>query len=174
MLAVFDASPVATAITRASDGKILFANHACLEMLGWLDGGFVGSSTLEVGCWACADRREAMLEMLARDGFVRDLEEEVGTRDGETKIVLTSVSSLVFDGQPSLIGHIHDITQRRRLEQELRESKERFRQVTDTYQQGFVLSDTEPLRVLYASPAVARIFGIDLESLYRDPHAGRR
>jgi PAS domain S-box-containing protein len=174
LLAVFDASPVATVITRAVDGRIFFANHACLEMLGWLDGGFVGRSTLEVGLWSRSDRRKGMLETLARDGFVRDMEQEVRTRAGETKIVLASVSSLVFDDQPSLIGHIHDITQRRRLEQQLRESEERFRQVTEIYQQGFVLSDIDPPCVLYASPAVARIFGIDLETLYRDPLALQR
>jgi PAS domain S-box-containing protein len=171
MLAVFDASPVATVITRAVDGRILYANHACLELLGWLEGGFVGRSTLEVGFWARPGRREAMMQKLARDGFVRDLEEDVRTRGGETRTVLTSVSCLVFDGEPSLIGHIHDITRRRRLEQQLRESEERFRQVTEIYQQGFVLTDVDPPRVLYASPAVARIFGVDLETLYRDPLA---
>ncbi|MEY2441531.1 MAG: hypothetical protein QOJ46_957 [bacterium] len=174
MLTVFEASPVATVITRAADGTILFANHACLEMLGWLDGGFVGRSTLEVGFWSRSDRRDAMLATLARDGFVRDVEQEVRTRTGEKKIVLASVSSLKFDDQSSLIALIHDVTQRRHLEQQLRESEERFRQVTEIYQQGFVLSDIDPPRVLYASPAVARIFGVDLETLYRDPLAIQR
>ena len=174
MLAVFDGSPVAIVITRAADGTIRYANRATLELLGWQDGGLVGRSTLEVGFWTRPDRRDAMLELLARDGYVRDLEQEVTTRAGEPKTVLASISRLVFDGEPCLIGHIHDITHRRLLEQQLRESEERFRQVTEIYQQGFVLSDVDPLRVLYASPAVARIFGIELETLYRDPLAIRK
>ncbi len=169
MLAVFDASPVPTAITRAADGVILFANPACLEMLGWQDGGFVGRSIVEVGFWLRPERRHAMLELLDRDGFVRDIEEEVGTRSGETRTVLASISRIVLDGEACLIGHIHDITERRRLEEQLRRSEKRFRQVTETFQQGFLLRDIDPPRVLYASPAVARIFGVELGDVYDDP-----
>jgi PAS domain S-box-containing protein len=171
LLAAFDASPVPTAITRAANGVILFANRACLELLGWQDGGFVGRSMVEVGFWTRPDRREAMLELLARDGFVRDLEEEVHTRGGELLTVLASISPIVLDGEACLVGHVHDITQRRRLEEQLRESEERFRQVTETFQQGFLLRDVDPPVVLYASPAVARIFGVDLHDVYEDPQA---
>ena len=171
MLEVFEASPIPTAITRAADGVILFANRACLEMLGWQRGEFVGRTMVEVGFWATPDRRSAMLQQIAAEGFVRDLEEDVRTKGGELKTVLASISSIDLDGVPCLIGHIHDITERRRLEEQLRESEERFRQVTETFQQGFLLRETDPARVLYASPAVARIFGVDLDDVYRDPRA---
>ena len=51
---------------------------------------------------------------------------------------------------------------------------ETLRQVTETSQQGFLLSDLDPPRVLYASPAVAQIFGVELDAVYRDPHAVQR
>jgi PAS domain S-box-containing protein len=131
MLAVFSASPVPTAITRAGDGLILFANRACLEMLGWQEGGFVGQTIIDVGFWARPERHAAMLAQLASEGRILDLEEEVKTRSGETRIVLASISSVELDGEPCLIGHIHDITERRRLEEQLRESEDRFRQITE-------------------------------------------
>ncbi|MEA2220565.1 MAG: hypothetical protein QOJ35_3191 [Solirubrobacteraceae bacterium] len=165
--AVFDASPVPTAITRAADGVILFANPAWLEMLGWQDGAYLGATMLEAGFWTRPERRAAMVERLARDGVVRDLEEEVTTTGGETKTVLLSISRFELDGEPCLLGNIHDITERRAGE-------ERFRQVTETIQQGFVLSELDPGTVLYASPSVARIFGIELDALYRDPGAIER
>ncbi|MEA2151197.1 MAG: hypothetical protein QOD69_3027 [Solirubrobacteraceae bacterium] len=171
LLGVFDASPVPTAITRAADGLILAANQACLELLGWRDGRFVGRSTVDVGFWVQPGRRAAMLEQLARAGVVRDFEQEIVTRSGEARVVLTSISRVEFDGLPCLVGHVHDITDRRRLEEQLRESEERFRQVTETLQHGFMLSDVDPPAVLYASPAVARVWGIDLDRVYRDPSA---
>jgi PAS domain S-box-containing protein len=168
MLAAFGALPVPTAITRAADGVIVFANPACLELLGWSERELVGRTLLEVGFWASPERREEMLDRLAADGCVRDLEEEVTTSSGEARTVLTSISPIDLGGEPCLIGHIHDITERRRLEREVREGEQRFRQVTETFQQAFVLMDLDPPRVLYASPAVARVFGIDLDELDRD------
>lgn len=148
-LAVFDASSVPTAITRLFDGRILFANPAALDLLGWEKGDFVGETMVEV----------------------RDIEEEVRTKSGEMRIVQMSISALEFDGEACLIGHIHDVTELRRLEEELRESEERFRQITETFQQGFLLRTVDPANVLYASPAVARVFGIDRETLHADPLA---
>jgi PAS domain S-box-containing protein len=167
--AAFDASPVPTAITRAADAVIVYANAACLRMLGWQADEFVGRTMAEVGFWLVPDDRATMLEILQRDGVVSDLEQEITTRVGERRIVLASISLFELDGESCLIGHIHDITERRALEEQLRESEERFRQVTETYQQGFLLRDVDPAKVLYASPAVARIFGVELDEVYRDP-----
>jgi PAS domain S-box-containing protein len=171
MLAVLRASPVPTAVTRLADGVILFANPACLELLGWEEGEFVGQKMIDAGVWARPERRAALLAELGREGRVRDLEEEVSTRSGQTKVVLASISRFELDGEPCLIEHIHDITERRRLEERLRDSEERFRQVTETLLQGFLLRSIDPPAVLYASPAVARIFGVDLATVYRDPWA---
>ncbi len=167
--AAFGASPVPTAITRASDGIIVFANVASLQLLGWPADEFVGRTMADVGFWTHPDRRAAMLEELEREGFVTDVEQEVTTYDGERRIVLVSISHVELDGELCLIGHVHDITERRILEEQLRESEERFRQVTETFQQGFLLREVDPPAVLYASPAIARIFGVDLEDVYRDP-----
>src|ERR1044072_1206348 len=97
--AAFAASPVPTAITRAADGVIVFANVACLQMLGWEAADFVGQTMIDVGFWANAERRTAMLEELAREGIVSDLEEEIATRDGEQKTVLVSISCFDLDGE---------------------------------------------------------------------------
>jgi PAS domain S-box-containing protein len=167
--AAFGASPVPTAITRASDGIIVFANVASLQLLGWPATDFVGRTMDELGFWTDPASRAAMLEELDREGVVNDVEQEITTYGGERRIVLVSISHVELEGEPCLVGHIHDITERRLLEEQLRESEERFRQVTETYQQGFLLRGTDPPTVLYASPAVARIFGVDLEDVYRDP-----
>jgi two-component system sensor kinase len=64
-----------------------------------------------------------------------------------------------------------DITDRKRIETALRESEERFRQVTDYIQEVFWLSDTAKNEVLYISPAYESIWGRSCESLYRSPRS---
>jgi PAS domain S-box-containing protein len=168
---VLSASPIPAAITRLIDGEILFVNPAGLHMLGWTADQVVGRKTVEVGFWPEPEQRAGMLEQLRSQESVRDLEHTFTTSSGETLVALTSISSVQLDGEACLVAHVYDITERRHLEARLRESEVRFRQICETVQQGFLLRDTEPWTVLYASPAMERIFGLDRDTIYGDPHS---
>ncbi|HET8721000.1 MAG TPA: PAS domain-containing protein, partial [Nitrospira sp.] len=61
-------------------------------------------------------------------------------------------------------GVAFDVTERKRIESALRESDERFRQVTEHIQEVFWLSDTLKNEVLYISPAYELIWGRSCES----------
>lgn len=111
--AAFGASPVPTAITRVADGVIVFANGASEQILGWPGHELVGRTMAEVGFWSHPEHHAQMLEELERDGIVTDYEQGVTTRGGERRTVLVSISHVELDGDPCLIGHIHDITERR-------------------------------------------------------------
>jgi PAS domain S-box-containing protein len=80
-----------------------------------------------------------------------------------------SIAFAELDGERCIVGHIHDITEARRLDGQLRESEARFRQLTETLRQGFLLRELQPPAVLYASPAMQDIFGLDRDSLLHDP-----
>jgi PAS domain S-box-containing protein len=51
----------------------------------------------------------------------------------------------------------------------LRESEERFRQLAETVDQVFFLTDVRNRRILYVSPAYEKIWGRTCTSLYEDP-----
>ena len=75
-------------------------------------------------------------------------------------------------GHLDLLGGVAvDITDRKRIETALRESEERFRQVTEHIHEVFWLSDTLKTEVLYVSPAYESIWGQSCESLYRFPRS---
>ena len=158
MWAALDASAIATAITRRDDGRILMANRALLQLFGWEEEAeILGRTMTEVGFWSRAEEREQVLEQLRTEGAVRDLEHEFETTHGEKLVVLTSIAPVTLDGEPCLIGHLHDVTHRRRLEAQLRVSDGRFRQLTDALHLGFLLRDVATWEVLYASPAIETI-----------------
>lgn len=67
------------------------------------------------------------------------------------------------------LGTCEDVTERRFMEQTLRESEERFRQLADAIDDVFWITELEEERVVYVSPAYREIWGRDPEDLYRMP-----
>lgn len=62
-----------------------------------------------------------------------------------------------------------DITEQKRAEQALRESERKFRELAETIEEFFWMTDVTGGRILYASPAYESIWGRTCESLYEQP-----
>ena len=93
------------------------------------------------------------------------------TRGGETRWV-EDRTSVVRDAQGVKRfnqGIVVDITERRRAEEELRRSEEKFRRIIETAGEGFVMMDEE-MRILYPNDAYCRMLGYERgELLGRTP-----
>jgi two-component system, LuxR family, sensor kinase FixL len=61
--------------------------------------------------------------------------------------------------------------ERKRAEQALRESEERFRQMAESVKEVFWMTDAELTRVIYVSPAYEDLWGRPCESLYAAPRS---
>lgn len=105
------------------DGTILSANRAELELLGYQRDEYVGHNVAEfhVDQAAIAD----ILARLSRNETLRDCEAQLRCKDGSFRHVLINSNALFRDGR-----FIHsrcftrDITDRKRLEEELRQQNE--------------------------------------------------
>jgi PAS domain S-box-containing protein len=64
-----------------------------------------------------------------------------------------------------------NITEHKRRESSLRTSEERFRQLAENIEEVFWISEFDPRKILYASPAYEKIFGAPGRELYDDPDA---
>lgn len=74
-------------------------------------------------------------------------------------------------GRTFLQVTVRDITQSKRAEEVLRESEERFLQVTKAIEEVFWLADTSKNKMLYVSPGYERIWKRTCQSLYDAPRA---
>jgi len=70
------------------------------------------------------------------------------------------------DGKMRWFNTLQDVTERKRTEQNLRDSETRFRQMAENIRDVFFLIDAESNRVLYISPAYEEIWGRSCESVY--------
>jgi PAS domain S-box-containing protein len=94
-------------------------------------------------------------------------------RDGNTRYMLEQGTPIRGpDGEPLYIdGVIFDITQRRKTEEALRQSEERFRQLAEHIREVFWMSDPDITQMHYVSPAYEEIWGRPCQSLYAEPRS---
>jgi two-component system, cell cycle sensor histidine kinase and response regulator CckA len=83
---------------------------------------------------------------------------------------LRLLDELALDVSFSLEIHERD-SERLRAEQALRESEQRFRQLAQSIQEVFWMTDAAGAEVLYISPAYEKIWGRPCASLYESPSA---
>jgi len=115
----FHASPDPVLITSMPEGRLLEVNEGFCRLSGFARDEVVGRTALELGVWAVPEERERM-HALAGRGELRDLECHFSARDGRLLICLVSGERIELDGQPRLLTVIRDVTERKRLEEQVR------------------------------------------------------
>jgi len=74
----------------------------------------------------------------------------------------------VYDRDRNVLGMLsiaHDITERRNMEEALRESEERFRTIFDSALDGVLLADIENRRFIVGNPSICRMLGYQPEEI---------
>jgi len=93
---------------------------------------------------------------------------EIFRKDGSPRILEMS-ASLMKDSTGDPIGFrgvVRDVTERKRAEEALRESEERFREMAENLREVFWMFDWVKQKVIYVSPAYKEIWGRSIEDLY--------
>ncbi|OUM01978.1 hypothetical protein A8M77_12745 [Variovorax sp. JS1663] len=125
--AAFEANPTMYFIIDAG-GAILSVNPVGAEQLGWRVGQLIGQPVLNV--FHEADRafvQENAEQAFRQPGRVMRWQARKVRKDGTVLWVRESANAVVLRGGPVLLVACEDITERRRAEEALRESEERFR-----------------------------------------------
>jgi diguanylate cyclase (GGDEF)-like protein/PAS domain S-box-containing protein len=138
----FRSTPGPATISTMGDGRLLEVNDAFVEVMGYTEQEAIGRTTQDLGLWVEQRDRGVVLERLARDGQVRGFDYRFRTRTGEVKHGIFSADIIEFRGERCLLAITHDITERVRAEQALRESEERYRTIIETIEDGYYELDT--------------------------------
>lgn len=128
---VFHGDPDAMLITEIRSGQIRDMNSSFTANFGYTADESLGRTTREIGLWTGDAGREAAVSLMNRQGFLRNFEVEQRTKDGRVLTILASATRLEIDRSSYWLVHLHDISERKRAEVALLESKDRFRKVVE-------------------------------------------
>jgi PAS domain S-box-containing protein len=152
-------------------GTILALNETAVQRFGKPSDELIGLCAYDLFPPAVAERRKAQADKVFRSGTPNRFEDE---RAG---IWFDNVVYPVFDvrGEVTKVAVVaRDITERKRAEEALRESEERFRQLAENIQDAFWVGGPgigDQRQVLYVSPVFEKIFGIKPEEVYKSDRA---
>ncbi len=152
--------------TCAEDGTFLRANQTAAEILGFKSADELINKVKAAELYP-VERRAQLLELLNKHGEIKEFEIHLKRLDGSERDIL--ISSKLYKEQGFIEGVIVDITDRKRIEEALRRSEERFQQVVDNAEEWVWEVNTEGLYI-YSSPVVERLLGYKPEELINKKH----
>jgi PAS domain S-box-containing protein len=120
---VFQAAPAMLALSRLDDGRFIDVNAGCLRVLGYEREAIVGRTRSEIGLFVDPDIPNRLTDSLSGTSPQKDIVAAVRTRAGEIRQILISAEVVRFADREMLLTVGRDVTDRRREEEELRQSK---------------------------------------------------
>jgi two-component system cell cycle sensor histidine kinase/response regulator CckA len=117
---VFMMVPECIAITRMKDGLLIDVNLGFEEITGWRRQEAIGRTSFAINFWVDKAAREAMLDELQAGRDVLDREFQFRRKDGSLRTGIYSARSISIAGESCLVFALQDVTDRRRLEEDLK------------------------------------------------------
>jgi len=135
---LFETTPIGVGVA-TREGKVLECNKAMLQMTGYSLEEFKQINLADT--YQEPRSRQMLLRRLQKDGFVRDFEVQLKRKDGATYYASLTIAPITLDGRDVLLTAQEDITERKRNEDSLDRSENRYRTLLENLPQKVFLKD---------------------------------
>jgi len=176
---LFETAKDGILILDAHTGQVNDVNPYLMDMLGYSHDEFMGKELWEIGPFKDVEACKTAFRELQNTEYIRYKDLPLQTKDGHSINVEFVSNVYLVNGERVIQCNIRDMTERKRAEQALRESEERYRVLFEQDSAGDFIS-TPDGRLLACNAAFARMFGFDtmeeaneagLGALYPNPKA---
>jgi PAS domain S-box-containing protein len=161
----FNANPAPAVIARLSDLRYIKVNVGFLEMTGYDRAAVLGRSVYEVDVMEGADRRDLGIERLTEGRTIPQMEATLRLPQGGTKTVITAGQPIEIGEEPCMLFTFMDMEPRKKAEDALRQSEERFAKSFRLAPVPTFISNAETGLILDINDAFAVATGHGLEEV---------
>lgn len=157
-----ETAPFPVVVTGLADNNVLYINSRAEQHFNIRKADAVGRSAPNY--WTDPAQRTAMLAQLRSQGHVHDFEAQLKDDHGNDFWVYLSAALTTFDGKPAAFVSFNDITERKLIEQALRNSEQHYRLLAEN---AFDVIWTMDLQgnFTYVSPSVERLRGYTVDEV---------
>jgi PAS domain S-box-containing protein len=121
-----NASPAPVSFTDLATGALVDVNPAWERVFGWTRAEVVGRTPLEIGFWSDMQARKEVRAAIDSEGRFVGRELRLKTKSGLPIEVLLAAEVIEQDGQALVMAVLTDVTERKRIEAEIRQLNEQL------------------------------------------------
>lgn len=121
----FSINPGLMAISEIDNGELIDVNQSLLRRLEYRREELIGKASAELGIIPFIER-DLLIKELYQQGYIDNKELTLHTKSGSELYVIVSASLIEIEDQICLLTEMVDITERKRAEELLKESEERW------------------------------------------------
>lgn len=160
----FHSSSALMALTHFEDGTYIDVNEVFIETLGFSRDEIIGKTSRELAFFPDKSWRNTLVEMMRQKKTVRNIDVTVRTKGGSLRNGLFSADTIYIGKDLCLLTVMVDITERKKIEVDLRESEKRYRSLFEQTHDAVFLLDFEG-RHLDANQRAADMLGYSRKEL---------
>ncbi len=154
-------------ITVVQGMRFVFCNPCMAQLSGYTLGEIYAMDSIydlaDPSAWPTLKERAKRREM--GEPVEPRFEFCIRCKDGTRKWVELSVVVISWRGAPATLSFVIDTTHRHKMEQALRQSEERYRNVINNMSEGLMV--VQDKRIVFCNPSAAALSGYSQEDLYR-------
>ena len=140
---IFSLNPDASLIIRLNNGLIVDVNEGFTVLTGFTRGDAIGKTSMSLMLWKNPTDRQKVYDELAKKEFIENFETILRRKDGSQFVGSLSYRLINLHDVPHIICMVHDITERKKLQNSLQESEERLSFTLDATNDGIWDHDLE-------------------------------
>ena len=156
---LFESARDGILILDAASRQITDVNPFMVELLGYSRDEFLGKELWEIGLFKDKHESQTAFRELQATGYIRYEDLPLQTKAGKLWHVEFVSNVYREDGHHVIQCNIRDITERKRIEERLKQSEQWLRTIFEASHEGILVEDNE--RIHYVNKAYLRLFGYD-------------